>query len=80
MTREGASAKIREAVKRFGTRRALAARMGVSDQALKMWEIRGVVPYLRLKEFCELTGAKPDDVNPTFCQLADEIRQLRSGS
>ena len=44
----------------------IARKMGVTTAAVSTWKRRGRIPPARVAEFCKLTGARPEDVNPIF--------------
>lgn len=67
---------VRDAVRRYGTQRELAAALGVTPQTVKMWVRRGFVTERYLVAFCEATLARPEDMNPLVA-AALKIRPRR---
>lgn len=63
---------IAGAVERAGTQAALAAKLGVTQQAVSDWERRGWVPLMRAAEIEHLTGVpRRTLVNPRVVDLVD---------
>lgn len=63
---------IEEAVKAAGGQAELAAKLGVTQQAISAWKVRGWVPLGRAVEIEQVTGvARGRLVNPRVLDLVD---------
>lgn len=62
----------RLAVAHFGTQRALAKALGISQPAVCQWRKRGVVPVTSLIKVSKLIGVNPKRLNPKFFGEAEE--------
>lgn len=63
---------IEVAVEAAGGQAALAAKLGVTQQAISVWKVRGWVPLGRAVEIEQVTGvARARLVNPRVLDLVD---------
>jgi DNA-binding transcriptional regulator YdaS (Cro superfamily) len=57
---------VRRAINKAGGRLALAKLIGVSREAVRLWESSGHVPVKRCPAVAEKTGIPKHELNPIF--------------
>ena len=62
---------VETAIKKVGTIREVAKKLGIAHPSVIEWRDKGEVPWRRLEAFCELTKTHPREVNTVAARLFD---------
>lgn len=55
---------IGEAIDKGGGLKAVAAALKMTEEGVRLWRVRGIVPSKRLVEFSQLTGVPREKLRP----------------